>query len=57
MNQFEGNNFFRLFKKNDFSLFWLNIFPQKNKKIQKWEKMLFDSVFHLAVVNLLGFDH
>ena len=36
---------------------WLNINFQKNENFQKWEKMVSDGRFELAIANLVGFDH
>ena len=49
-----GTTFFDFLKKNDFSRFWLNIFYQKNKIVPKWEKVSFDGLFELAIVDLVG---
>ena len=52
----DWNNFFDFLKKNDFSRFWLNIFYQKNKIVPKWEKVSFDGLFELAIVDLVGIE-
>ena len=57
MNQFKWNNFFDFLKKYDFSRLWLNIYFFKNENFQKWEKMVSDGRFELAIANLVGFDH
>ena len=48
--------FLTFWKKKDFSRFWLNIFYQKNKIVPKWEKVSFDGLFELAIVDLVGID-
>ena len=53
MDQF----FFEFLKKYDFSRLWLNIYFFKNENFQKWEKMVSDGRFELAIANLVGFDH
>ena len=30
---------------------------KKNENFQKWEKMVSDGIFELAIANLVGFDH
>ena len=49
--------FFEFLKKYDFSRLWLNIYFLKNENFQKWEKMVSDGRFELAIANLVGFDH
>ena len=49
--------FFDFLKKCDFSRLWLNINFQKYENFQKWEKMVSDGIFELAIANLVGFDH
>ena len=49
--------FFDFLKKYDFSRLWLNIYLLKNESFQKWEKMVSDGRFELAIANLVGFDH
>ena len=49
--------FFEFLKKYDFSRLWLNIYFLKNETFQKWEKMVSDGRFELAIANLVGFDH
>ena len=48
---------FDILKKYGFSRLWLNINFQKNENFQKWEKMVSDGIFELAIANLVGFDH
>ena len=48
---------FDILKKYGFSRLWLNISFQKNENFQKWEKMVSDGIFELAIANLVGFDH
>ena len=48
---------FDFLKKYDFSRLWLNIYFLKNENFQKWEKMVSDGRFGLAIANLVGFDH
>ena len=55
-NKFNWNSFFWLFEKIWFFLLWLNIYFQKNENFQKWEKMVSDGIFELAIANLVGFD-
>ena len=57
VKQIDWNNFFDFLKKIDFSRFWLNIVYQKNKNFKKWEKMIFDSIFELAIVILVGIEY
>ena len=52
-----GTIFFEFLKKYDFSRLWLNIYFLKNETVQKWEKMVSDGRFELAIANLVGFDH
>ena len=52
-----GTIFFEFLKKYDFSRLWLNIYFLKNEIFQKWEKMVSDGRFELAIANLVGFDH
>ena len=52
-----GTTVFDILKKYGFSRLWLNINFQKNEKFQKWEKMVSDGIFELAIANLVGFDH
>ena len=52
-----GIFFFDFLKKYDFSRLWLNIYFQKNENFQKWEKMVSDGIFELAIANLVGFEH
>ena len=52
-----GRIFFDFLKKYDFSRLWLNIYFVKNENFQKWEKMVSDGRFELAIANLVGFDH
>ena len=56
VNDFNWNNFFWVFEKNWFFILWLNIFYQK-KIVQKWEKVRFDGIFELAIVNLQGIEY
>ena len=46
-----------ILKKYGFSRLWLNINLKKNENFQKWEKMVSDGIFELAIANLVGFDH
>ena len=46
-----------ILKNYGFSRLWLNINFQKNEKFQKWEKIVSDGIFELAIANLVGFDH
>ena len=56
VNCINWTNFFDFLKKNDFSRFWLKIFYQKNKIVSKWEKVSFDGLFELAIVDLVGIE-
>ena len=47
---------FDILKKYGFSRLWQHKFS-KNEKFQKWEKMVSDGIFELAIANLVGFDH
>ena len=49
--------FLTFWKKYDFSRLWLNIYFLKNENFQKWEKMVSECRFGLAIANLVGFDH
>ena len=56
-NKFKWNIFFWLFEKIWFFPFVTQHLFSKNENFQKWEKMVSDGIFELAIANLVGFDH
>ena len=57
LNNLIGTTSFDFLRKIGFSCFWLNILYQKNKNFKKWEKVVFDGIFELAIVILVGIEY
>ena len=57
VKQIDWNNFFLLFEKNWFFTFLTQHSISKKQKFQKVRKMIFDSIFELAIVILVGIEY
>ena len=57
VKELDGNNFLWVFEKNWFFTFLTQHFYQKNENVKKWEKVSFDNLFELAIVDLVGIEY